>query len=123
MRLRNFLIIKVILQGGVAHLAAIPTELLHEMYSVGNRRGHYRAFLSLLRNSESWEKASKVYANINVPALLIWGEQDWSTPTEREEDRRLVPGGRTTTVQNGGHFLPLDCPREVQELICDFAGR
>jgi hypothetical protein len=26
------------------------------------------------------------------------------------------------TVQNGGHFLPLDCPREVQDLILGFAG-
>lgn len=123
MRLRNFLIIKDILKGGVAQSTAIPTELLKEMYLVGNRRGHYRAFLSLLRNSESWERAKKVYANINVPALLIWGDQDWSTSQEREEDERLVPGARATTVQNGGHFLPLDCPREVQDLIINFAGR
>ena len=123
MRLRNFLIVKGILEGGVAHPRAIPGELLREMYSVGNRSGHYRAFLSLLRNSESWEKARKVYANINVPALLIWAEQDWSTPKEREDDQRLVPGARTATVQNGGHFLPLDCPREVQDLIIRFAGR
>ena len=123
MRLRNFSVIKGILEGGVAHPTAIPTELLKEMYSVGNRRGHYRAFLSLLRNSESWEKASKMYANITVPALLIWGAQDWSTPKEREEDRRLVPGARTATVQDGGHFLPLDCPRDVQELIIGFVGK
>jgi pimeloyl-ACP methyl ester carboxylesterase len=120
MRLRNFSVVKDILEGGVAHPTAIPTELLKEMYSVGNRRGHYRAFLCLLRNSESWEKATKIYANIKAPALLIWGEQDWSTLTEREEDRRLVPSARTVTVQNGGHFLPLDCPQDVKDLIIGF---
>jgi pimeloyl-ACP methyl ester carboxylesterase len=76
----------------------------------------------LLRNSESWEKASQIYANINVPALLIWGDEDWSTPREREHDRRLVPGTQMATVQNGGHFLPLDCPREVQDLVIGFAN-
>jgi pimeloyl-ACP methyl ester carboxylesterase len=121
-RLRSFVIIKAILEGGVVSPTAIPIELSREMYSVGNRPGHYRAFLSLLRNSESWEKASKMYANINVPALLIWGDQDWSTPREREDDRALVPGTQMATVQNGGHFLPLDCPREVQDLILGFAG-
>jgi len=121
-RLRNFVVVKAILEGGVVNPTAIPIELLREMYSVGNRPGHYRAFLSLLRNSETWEKASKIYANINVPALLIWGDQDWSTPRERDDDRRLVPGTQTATVQNGGHFLPLDCPREVQDLIIGFAS-
>jgi pimeloyl-ACP methyl ester carboxylesterase len=122
-RLRSFVIIKAILEGGVVSPTAIPIELSREMYSVGNRPGHYRAFLSLLCNSESWEKASKMYSNINVPALLIWGDQDWSTPRERENDRRLVPGAQTATVQNGGHFLPLDCPGDVQNLIIGFAGR
>lgn len=121
-RLRNFVIVKAILEGGVVNPTAIPIELSKEMYSVGNRAGHYRAFLSLLRNSETWEMASKIYATISVPALLVWGDQDWSTPTEREEDRRLVPGARVATVQNGGHFLPLDCPREVQDLIIGFAS-
>jgi hypothetical protein len=32
---------------------------------VGNRPGHYRAFLSLLRNASSWETATKDYGRIN----------------------------------------------------------
>jgi hypothetical protein len=27
-----------------------------------------------------------------------------------------------TTLERGGHFLPLDRPRELQELIVRFAG-
>jgi hypothetical protein len=27
------------------------------------------------------------------------------------------------TVENGGHFLPLDCPRELSELIIQFATK
>ncbi|HEY6254519.1 MAG TPA: alpha/beta hydrolase [Xanthobacteraceae bacterium] len=122
MRLRNFIIMKAILRGGVADPKSIRPGLLREMYEVGNRRGHYQAFISLLRNAASWEAATETYGKINVPVYLVWGDQDWSRPGEREHDRRLVPGVQVATVENGGHFLPLDRPRELQELIVRFAG-
>ena len=117
MRLRNFIIMKAVLYGGVADPASIPPSLLREMYDVGNRRGHYRAFISLLRNSASWETATAIYRNIRVPVLLIWGDQDWARAGEREHDRSLIPSVEMVTVSNGGHFLPLDQPRKLQELV------
>ena len=121
MRLRNFPIMKAVLEGGVVNPQSIRPALLKEMYVVGNRHGHYRAFISLLRNAASWEAATKVYGNINIPASLIWGDKDWSRSGEREHDRGLIPGVQMTTVENGGHFLPLDRPRELEELIVRFA--
>ena len=41
MRLRNFIIMKAVLQGGVANPASIHPALLKEMYEVGNRHDHY----------------------------------------------------------------------------------
>lgn len=122
MRLRNFMIMKAVLQGGVANPQSIPPALLKEMYEVGNRRGHYRAFISLLRDAASWEAATEVYGNINVPVRLIWGDKDWSRSSEREHDRSLIPGAQMQTIENGGHFLPLDRPQELNELIIRFAG-
>ncbi len=122
MRLRNFIMMKAVLQGGVANLESIRPELLKEMYMVGNRRGHYRAFISLLRNAMSWEAATKTYGNIDMPAFLIWGDKDWSRARERERDRSLIPGAQMVTVENGGHFLPLDRPGEVEVLTIRFAG-
>ena len=121
MRLRNFIIMKAVLQGGVVNPQSIRSALLKEMYMVGNRRGHYSAFISLLRNAKSWEAATNIYGNINIPVCLIWGENDWSRPSEREHDRSLIPDAQMTTVENGGHFLPLDRPQELEELIIRFA--
>jgi pimeloyl-ACP methyl ester carboxylesterase len=122
MRLRNFIIMKAVLQGGVANAESIPPELLKEMYEVGNRRGHYRAFISLLRNSASWEAATKIYGNINIPVCLVWGDKDWARPSEREHDSRLLQTA-TVAIENGGHFLPLDQPRALLDQIEAFAGR
>ncbi|MCZ6665896.1 MAG: alpha/beta hydrolase [Gammaproteobacteria bacterium] len=123
MRLRNFLIIKSIFAGGVARPDSISPELLGEMYAVGNRRGHYRAFLTLLRRAASWEEQTNLYANIEVPVLLLWGDRDWSTPEERQHDRSLIPTAESATVTNGGHFLPLDAPTELIAHIRDFHSK
>ena len=122
MRLRNYLIMRAVLQGGVADARSIPPVLLKEMYKVGSRPGHYRAFLSLLRNSESWETATKEYGRIEVPMLLVWGDRDWSRPAERARDGSLLPNAQVTMVKHGGHFLPLDRPQEVTEAIVRFAS-
>ena len=121
MRLRNSLIMGAVLRGGVAAAESIPPALMSEMYLVGNRPGHYRAFLSLLRNAGSWETATRDYGSIEVPVLLIWGARDWARPAERERDRKLIPGVEMTIVEQGGHFLPLDRPQELSELITHVA--
>ena len=121
-RLRNFLIVSAVFRGGVADANAIPPALMKEMYAVGSRPGHYRAFISLLRNAASWEQAAKDYRRIAIPVLLIWGDRDWATPEEREHDRSLIPGVEMTTLERGGHFLPLDRPKELLVQIFRFAG-
>lgn len=122
-RLRNFIVVKAVFGGGVAEATSFPPALVKEMYLVGNRPGHYRAFLRLLRNAASWQAAAKDYGRIEIPVLLIWGDQDWAKLEEREHDRALIPGVEMVTVEHGGHFLPLDRPEELVELIVRFAGK
>jgi pimeloyl-ACP methyl ester carboxylesterase len=113
MRLRNYIIMKNILAGGVSDPQSISPVLMKEMYLVGNRRGHYRAFINLLRHSSSWERARSEYKSINVPTFMIWGAEDWALPEERRYDESLIPGVQSVTVGTGGHFLPLDAPNDV----------
>jgi pimeloyl-ACP methyl ester carboxylesterase len=120
-RLRNSMVVGTTFRGGVADPDSIPPALAKEMYLVGNRPGHYQAFLTLLRNGASWEAAAKDYRRIEIPVLLVWGARDWANECEREHDRALIPGVEMVTVEQGGHFLPLDRPRELTELIVRFA--
>jgi pimeloyl-ACP methyl ester carboxylesterase len=122
MRLRNIIIMKSVLFGGVAERKNIPPALLAEMNAVGNRPGHYRAFISLLRHAASWEAATARYAAIAVPVALIWGDRDWALPPEREHDHDLLPGAQAVTFERGGHFLPLDRPDDLSDFIVRFAG-
>jgi len=45
-RLRNFLIVRAVIRGGVADADNVPAALMKELYAVGNRPGHYRAFIA-----------------------------------------------------------------------------
>jgi len=41
----------------------------------------------------------------DVPVLLVWRDQDWARPSEREHDRSLIPNAQMTTLARDGHFL------------------
>jgi len=122
MRFRNRMVERPIFEGGVAEPDAIPAPLLEELYLVGTRPRHYRGFLNLLRNAYKWDQAHAHYPDIKVPVLLVYGERDWSRPSEREITLHDIPGAKMHTVAGGSHFLSLDRPREVEELITGFAA-
>jgi pimeloyl-ACP methyl ester carboxylesterase len=123
MRLRNPLVEGRILDGGMANPDAVPRSFRHEMFIVGERPGHYRAFLTLIRHMPLWQKTHAVYGRIQVPVLLVYGDHDWSRDAERQQTLREIPGARLVMVKDGGHFLPLDQPEEVVRQISAFASK
>jgi pimeloyl-ACP methyl ester carboxylesterase len=123
MRLRNRLVLDQILHGGLATPKAPPVAFAKEFYEVGNRPGQYQGFLNLLAHERLWSAARKEYPSIKVPVLLVYGEEDWAPPDERERTRSLIPGVVVETARNGNHFLPLDRPEELQQLIARFAAK
>jgi pimeloyl-ACP methyl ester carboxylesterase len=121
MRLRNPMVEGRILEGGVAHPSALPKDFRDEVFAVGQRPGHYQAFLNLIRHMPLWRNAHEVYGRIRVPVLLVYGDRDWSREAERQATLREIPGARLAVVRDGGHFLPLDQPEAVIQHIRTFA--
>ena len=39
------------------------------------------------------------YAQVDRPALLIYGDYDWSRANERESDRRAIPGAKLRIIK------------------------
>jgi pimeloyl-ACP methyl ester carboxylesterase len=122
MRLRNRFVSDRIFAGGLARRDALPADLAKEFYEVGARPGHYRAFLSLLAHERLWAAARAEYPRIAVPVLLVYGAEDWATPPARAKTRSLIANVESATVPGGSHFLSLDRPREVSDLIRNFAA-
>jgi pimeloyl-ACP methyl ester carboxylesterase len=93
------------------------------MYQVGNRPGHYRAFMSLVHHWPTWEAVREQYGGIDCPVLLLYGDHDRSRLDERAETARLIPGAEVRTVTGAGHFLSFDAPGETIERVVEFVDR
>jgi 2-hydroxymuconate-semialdehyde hydrolase len=55
-----------------------------------------------------------------VPALVLWGERDDFLPVDTVARPLAELLGAALIVLPGGHFTPLDCPRQVAEALCSF---
>ncbi len=102
-----------IIKGSVHDARSLPPDLVREMHEVGNRPGHYLAFMSLIRNFPAWERLRRDYGRIAVPVTLVYGEHDWSRPAERRSCRDLIPGAELETVDGSGHLMSFDAPEAV----------
>ena len=115
-RLRAYPIFIQIMFGGVVNKQSLPKRLMHQINDVGNRKGHYQAFMSLIEHFPKWEQARKTYRNIRVPILLLYGDNDWSTVEERLEEKTLIPKSELVTVNKCGHFMSLDSIELVDQI-------
>jgi len=60
---------------------------------------------------------------IDMPVLILWGENDPSAPLGIA--RRLavdIPGARLVTIPSCGHFLTFDAPDAVAQHLAGFIG-
>jgi pimeloyl-ACP methyl ester carboxylesterase len=69
-----------------------------------------------------WDEARRRYGEITVPVLVVYGDRDWSREEERQRTVSAIPGAKMETVANAGHFLSLDQPDRLANLIKSFIG-
>jgi pimeloyl-ACP methyl ester carboxylesterase len=70
----------------------------------------------------SREDISELLAHVQVPTLVVTGDKDAGMTPEmlNREIVSKVPGARLEVVPDAGHFLPIEAPDEVAELIREF---
>ena len=58
---------------------------------------------------------------VDIPTLIIWGEQDRDLGRElAEPDRAWVPDVRVERISEASHWLQADAPERVNQLMLDF---
>jgi pimeloyl-ACP methyl ester carboxylesterase len=100
------------------------TEEIIENYSKPLRlAGSYHALVETAKEliPPDAEEITKHYREINVPALLIWGQYDKVIPLEI--GRRLqkdIPNSKLIVIPDCGHMPPEEKPAETAKIISDF---
>jgi pimeloyl-ACP methyl ester carboxylesterase len=110
-------VLQLVLAGGLHDRHKLPPALVADLARCGRLPGHARAFRSLSKQWRSWISARTRYGHTNVPVTLVYGDEDWSRPDEREANARQISGARFVTLEAAGHFASLEKPTEIADLI------
>lgn len=103
-------VMRAILTGGLGDPAALREDYLDELLSVGRHPGYSTVARAVYRNLPSLVAARARYAEVAAPIHLVYGERDWSRPSDRQANRQLLPGAEFTQVPGAGHFIALERP-------------
>jgi pimeloyl-ACP methyl ester carboxylesterase len=116
-RMENKPALGIVLRGGLHDGSKLPDHYLAELRRVGRRRGYARVAREVYRNMESMIAARALYARVTAPVDLIYSDDDWSRPAEREANLALLPDARSITLPDTGHFAALEQPARVAEIL------
>jgi pimeloyl-ACP methyl ester carboxylesterase len=61
--------------------------------------------------------ARELYARVKVPVTVVYGDQDWSRPAEREDTLARLRGASSISLPETGHFAALEHPDRIAEIL------
>jgi pimeloyl-ACP methyl ester carboxylesterase len=116
-RMESRPILRGVLRGGFVDASKLPEDFLAELRRSGSRTGYPTVARAIMRSLNGFVGARRRYADVRVPVTLIYGEQDWSRPAERELVARSLTEVETSSLPDTGHFSALERPAEVAHIL------
>lgn len=110
-------VMRTILRGGLGRKDALRDDYLDELLAVGRRPGYPAVARAVYGNLGSMIAARTRYADVRAPIDLVYGEHDWSRPSDREANRRLLPDASFVELGGAGHFVALERPDVLADLL------
>jgi pimeloyl-ACP methyl ester carboxylesterase len=110
-------IVRAVLRGGVVDKTALREDYVDELLEVGRRPGYPTVARAVYANLPSLISARSRYPEVTPPVHLIYGEHDWSRPSDRKANRQLLPTAESTEVLRAGHFIVLERPDVPARLL------
>ncbi|TDT97869.1 pimeloyl-ACP methyl ester carboxylesterase [Streptomyces sp. 846.5] len=110
-------VLSKILQGGLGDKTALRDDYVDELLQVGRRPGYPTVARAVYQSLPSLIAARSRYPEFKAPVHLVYGEKDWSRPSDREANKKLLPAADFTQVQGAGHFIALERPDVLAGLL------
>jgi pimeloyl-ACP methyl ester carboxylesterase len=116
-RMENRPILRDVLRGGFAHADNLPEDFLAELRRSGRRHGYPTANRAIMRNLSGLVDARSRYSDVKVTVTLVYSEQDWSRPAERQQVAHLLTNVESITLPDAGHFSALERPADMANIL------
>lgn len=110
-------IMRAMLREGLVDKTALREDYLDELLKVGRTPGYSIVARSVFANLPSLIAARSRYTQAGAPVHLVYGEKDWSRPSDRQANQRLLPTAEFIEVPNAGHFIALESPDVPADLL------
>ena len=114
-------IVRAVLHGGLGDTAALRDDYLDELLKVGRRPGYPVVARAVYGNLPSLIAARARYPEVKAPIHLIYGEKDWSRPSDRQANKQFLPAAEFVQVPGAGHFIVLERPDVAAKVLNDVA--
>jgi pimeloyl-ACP methyl ester carboxylesterase len=109
--------LRTILQGGLGDKSALRADYVDELLAVGSRPGYPAVARGVYQNLPGLIAARSRYPEVKAPVHLVYGEKDWSRPSDREANKELLSAADFTQVPGAGHFIALERPDVPADLL------
>jgi pimeloyl-ACP methyl ester carboxylesterase len=116
-RLEPKAVLSKILQGGLGDKTALQEDYVDELLQVGSRPGYSTVARAVYQNLPSLIAARSRYSEVKAPIHLVYGEKDWSRRSDRKANEELLPAADFTQVPGAGHFIALERPDMLADLL------
>jgi len=95
-------------------------ELVDEMFEIVNDRPRALRLLKIARSADE-ETVTERLSTLDVPTLLIWGQDDIVTPPDvAQEFQERMPNARLHFIDECGHAPMIEHPDTFNALTLDF---
>jgi pimeloyl-ACP methyl ester carboxylesterase len=115
--LENKPIMSGVMRGGFVDKSQLPEHFLDELRKSGRRTGYARVARAIYRSLRGFNEARQRYWDVAVPVTLVYSEQDWSRPKERDSTASLLADVQRITLPDTGHFSALERPNEFARVL------
>ncbi|MEU0427661.1 alpha/beta hydrolase [Streptomyces canus] len=114
-------IFRAILQGGYVDKTKLPEDFITELLRSGRRKGYDKVSRGIFRSLKGFDRARERYPRVSAPVTLVYSENDWSKPAERDRVANALTDVHRITVPRTGHFSALERPDEMARILLDAA--
>jgi len=112
-------IMRAVLHGGYVDKTKLPEDFLSELLRSGRRKGYSKVARGIYRNLKGLNRARRRYPEVSAPVTLVYSENDWSRPSERDQVASSLTDVQRITLPRTGHFSALERPDDVARILVE----